>query len=537
MLLVLAICLLASVNVVHGIADTAKVTLKHKETIREGLSPKSVVYNGNGLFFAQNMMYRHTVTVYNREFELIKTIRDRVKLEDYGIEQYGEGLYRGAPVEAAFSHSGAYAWITNYQMYGDSMTRPGCDGCKISQDYDKSFVYKINTSTFDIMDVIEVGSVPKYIATTPNNKYVLVSNWSSGDLSVIDIAKTQEIKRIKLGRYPRGIAIDSRSQFAYVAIMGSTKIAKIDLADLSVSWFDDIGATPRHLCIDNDNKYLYCSLNNSGKIAKIDVTTGAVIDKVRSGRQARSMVLSSNGKYAYTVNYSEDSISKIDTERMVVVEKHKTKSKPIGITFDDRTNNVWVACYSGSLMVFEETAYSPMRPLHLDVIAQTRLEDRGTVLPGLKYRCFRQEDYQTYIGGSVEIEAVTAEEEVPELIAEEQVIEEEVQTVEVAPAVDIVETEVEEVPVVEVAVVKESPKAVAGASGSFYIIGGSFNVKSHAENFHEKLLDEGYQAHLIKRSNGTHLVAFGSYPTESAAEKALVSIRQKEEKSAWIYNK
>ena len=53
----------------------------------------------------------------------------------------------------------------------------------------------------------------------------------------------------------------------------------------------------------------------------------------------------------------------------------------------------------------------------------------------------------------------------------------------------------------------------------------------------ELLLEKGYEAHLIKRSNGTHLVAFGGYPTAGEAEKALVGIKQKEEKSAWIYSK
>ena len=96
-------CCFAAVSPALAYVDSLATnkTLVHKKTIREGLSPKSVVYSGNGLFFAQNMMYRHTVTVYNRDFELVKTIKDQITPHDYGIEQYGESKYRGAPVEVA----------------------------------------------------------------------------------------------------------------------------------------------------------------------------------------------------------------------------------------------------------------------------------------------------------------------------------------------------------------------------------------------------------------------------------------------------
>ena len=43
---------------------------------------------GAGQVFAQNMMYRHTVTVYDRNGELVKTIPDTVNLTDFGIPDH-----------------------------------------------------------------------------------------------------------------------------------------------------------------------------------------------------------------------------------------------------------------------------------------------------------------------------------------------------------------------------------------------------------------------------------------------------------------
>ena len=42
---------------------------------------------------------------------------------------------------------------------------------------------------------------------------------------------------------------------------------------------------------------------------------------------------------------------------MKVVDNIKTNDKPIGITYDDETNNIWVACYEGSIMVFHDSYY------------------------------------------------------------------------------------------------------------------------------------------------------------------------------------
>ena len=323
------------------------------QTIRGTISPKSVVYSGNGLFFAQNMMYQHTITVYDNDFKLVKTLSDSVKLSDYGHTEY-QGEYQGAPVEAAFSHDGKYAWISNYQMYGNGFNRPGDDVCSPAGNHDHSYLYKINTDSLEVENVIEVGAVPKYVAVSGDNKFTLVSNWCSYDLSIIDTEKNEEIKRISLGRYPRGIVVDKDSKIAYVAVMGSFDIAKVNLEDFTVTWLRGIGSSPRHLVIDPENKYLYATLNGEGRIAKIEIATGKVITKVATGAAPRSMDISDNGKFLYVVNYHSNTVSKVRTRDMQVLQTVQSNANPIGITYNPQTKQIWVACYSGSIMVFED---------------------------------------------------------------------------------------------------------------------------------------------------------------------------------------
>jgi len=349
-------------------------SLELLKTISGKITPKSITNDGNGRFYAQNMMYSHNITVYDRNFKLIKTISDKVDLADYGYTQY-DTTVSGSPVEAAASHCGKYLWVTNYQMFGEGFDNPGSDKCKMSKDYDSSFVYKINTQTLKIEAVVQVGCVPKYIAVTPNNKYVLVTNWCSGDLSLVDADSCKEIKRIDMGSYPRGIAVDLKSEFAYVAVMGGKKIIKVNLADFSITSLQDVGKNPRHLCIDSKNKYLYATLNGENRVVKIDLNSFAVVDSATTQTTPRSMSISSDNSLLYVTNYASNSLSVIRTDSMKSIQTISTGNHPIGVTCDAGTGNVWVACYSGSIQVFKNVPSKKVIPETVVVSTVDKRED------------------------------------------------------------------------------------------------------------------------------------------------------------------
>ena len=344
----------------HKVEDlTAKnndlvTEMKLRRKITGDLAPKSVVHSGNGLFFAQNMMYEHSINVYDRQFNLVKKITDKVNLKSFGHREFKDEKYKGSPVEVAFSPDGKSAYVTNYEMFGSEFTNPGYDTCEPSDQFDQSFIYRINTQTLAIENVIQVGSVPKFVAVSPNNRWVLVSNWCSGDVSIIDTQLNREIKRIFLGQFPRGIAIDPQSKKAYVAVMGTSDLAVINLEDYSVDWMVNVGLYPRHLVLDSAGNHLYVTLNGDDHVAKIDAKTGEILGKLFTGSAPRSMVLSEDDQYLYVVNYYSHTVSKVRTENFELIENITVDLNPIGITYDPQTRQIWVACYTGSLVILED---------------------------------------------------------------------------------------------------------------------------------------------------------------------------------------
>lgn len=325
------------------------------KTIAGHISPKSVDASDTGLVFAQNMMYTHTITVYNSSGKHVKTIPDTVQMSRFGFPGH-PGITHGAPVEAAFTPNAKYVYVSNYSMYGRGFGPEGSDECtpasaRAAGDTD-SYVYRINTSTLTIDQVIKVGLVPKFVAVTPNGKYLLVSNWCSYALSIVDIAKGKEIARLPMGgAFPRGLAVSRDSKTAYVAVMGSDDVVKVNLTTLKVEGSFVVGENPRHLVMSPNGRYLYVSLNGPGDVVKVDLANDHVVATAHTGDEDRSLAISTDGRSLYVVNYASNTITKLRASDLHLLQTFPTGVHPIGITYDATTGNVWVAVYSGQILV------------------------------------------------------------------------------------------------------------------------------------------------------------------------------------------
>lgn len=476
------ILLITGLSLLPAFAQQSKLDtgLVHVKTISGTIRPKSIVHNDRGLFFAQNMMYRHSITIYDRAFQLKKTISDEVTLSKYGVKGY-KGKHQGAPVEATFSPDGKYAWISNYQMYGKGFDNPGSDNCKKSSTYDKSFLYKIDTDQQRIVGVLEAGCVPKHLACSPDGKLLLVSNWCSGDLNIFDAQHDSLITSLDMGKFPRGVAIDRRSRFAYVAVMGSSRIARVDLHHFTVKFIEKVGRTPRHICISPDDKFLYVSLNAPGKVLKYDLKTLKLVKAKDVGTTPRSMVLSPEGAFLYVVNYKDNRMTKIKTADMAIVQRVVTQSKPIGITLDAEENNLWVACYTGSIMVFKDHNMVPPQP-----VASSAVQLHRAYFP-----FFSLSEIPVF-----EKEKLSANKIARPLLAEKKA-----------------ENELK----------KESLKP------GFYIILGSFQVQENAENASKAFLEKGIETNILEHSRGKRL-AYGSFPNKELAQAEMATLKLK----GWI---
>ena len=343
---------------------SAKRKLVRVTRLTGALTPKSVVASPTGHVVANNMIYTHTVSVFGSDHELVATLRDRVTPARFGFDRFAEPV-RGGPVEAAFSPDGKHLWVSNYSMYGPGFSHPGDDVCSPSTGVDRSFLYRVDTSSWRVDGLVRVGAVPKFVAATPDGRTVLVTNWCTYDLSVVDAGTLKEVARVPMGgSYPRGIAVTPDSRTAYVAVMGGTDVVRVDLAGIRagkpdadvVESFSRPGKGPRHLNLSPDGRYLYVTVNDDGRVAKVDTRTGRVLKRVSTGREPRSAALSPDGTALFVVNYESGTVSRLRTRDMKVLESKPVDHHPIGITYNPATDEVWVCSYVGSITVFADRA-------------------------------------------------------------------------------------------------------------------------------------------------------------------------------------
>ena len=305
--------------------------------------------------FAQNMMYRHTMTVYNRKGQLVKTISDRVTLARFGFPRWPSPV-RGAPVEAAVAPDHKHIYVSQYSMYGPGFYHPGWDTGWVDDVIDRSFVYEISLSTLKKTRVFRVGPVPKAVAVSPNGKWLLVGNWTHRDVSVVSLKTGKQVRRIVVGGNPRGIAFAADSSKVYITAESGQRLMVYTFATRSLrTLIPLIPGQPRHLVIDPSGRYLYASLDQRGQVVKIDIERKKVVDRVSTGSHPRTIVLAPDGRSLYVVNYESRTLTKVRTRDMVVIQRLKTVGvHPVGVTYDNASRTVWVSCYRGTIERFAD---------------------------------------------------------------------------------------------------------------------------------------------------------------------------------------
>ncbi|GAA1484087.1 YncE family protein [Brachybacterium fresconis] len=329
--------------------------MDNRRRITGDITPKSVVASSTGTVIANNMMYSHSSTLYDAEtLELTETVADSVDLAEYGFEDRA-GETKGAPVEAVFSPDGQYAYVSQYSLHGPGAGAPATDDCRNGDAIGDSAVFRLDVSSGQWDQVIEVGKVPKFISLSPDGSLALVSNWCDESVSVLDLAAGEEIREIPVDSAPRGSVILPDNRTAYVTAMYADELFRIDLVTGESEMVLETGRKPRHLLLAPDASRMYLTESGSDRLVELDPDTAEVLRVTDTGREPRTMAISPDGLALYVVNYYANTVSKFDTGTMEEIQVLEVGQNPIGITYEPTQRRIWVANYAGSIDVFDDT--------------------------------------------------------------------------------------------------------------------------------------------------------------------------------------
>jgi DNA-binding beta-propeller fold protein YncE len=347
-------------------ADTVRshytITFEKKETLTSAPGTKSVLFNSSGSkLYAMNL---EGMSVYEFDQPTRKVLRvfkfrpTKGKGWDYEGDSAIES-YQEKPVEACFTNNDRILWVSLHNAEGiiPIMVDSFHDYPQITDSTNKHItIFYRGSARKDSFDVplIHTGKTPKIISRTADDKYLLVSNWHSYNVSVLQLKPAEYpyaklIGTIPVASIPRGIAVDDKNDKSYVAIMGGATLTVLNNLTWEKQGDVQVASNPRHIVIGTSGR-LFVSYNRLAKIACINLETGKTLFSAATHKQPRTIALSKNKQFLFVTCYSGNMVEvfKINKTGFKKLYSIECKGKPVGVDiYEDRHKlEAWVCNYT-----------------------------------------------------------------------------------------------------------------------------------------------------------------------------------------------
>ena len=142
------------------------------------------------------------------------------------------------------------------------------------------------TATRERRATIKVGTRPFGVTIDAEGKRAYTANVGSNDVSVIDIAASQEIGRVPVGMRPYAVALTQGRGFVTDQYGGTVSV--FDLATLKPVKRINVGDYPEGINATADGKRVIVACWESNTLSIIDATELKVIGEVKTGDGPRA---------------------------------------------------------------------------------------------------------------------------------------------------------------------------------------------------------------------------------------------------------
>ncbi|NEU07178.1 YncE family protein [Flavihumibacter sp. R14] len=342
------------------------------ENIPSSRWTKSVLFNSAGTrLYTFNL---EEMSIYEFECSTRKLVR-KFRFEptqatgwDYDLNKPMPS-FAEKPVEGCFSHDDRLLWVSLHNAGGivaipmdtvrtsDSLKtaiKPTTTSSRVLYIYDAE---KKLTDTVRV-PFIKTGKTPKVITVTPDDRYLLVSNWHSNTVSVLRIQDSiapygRKVKDIRTGEYPRGIAVTGRPLKSYVTNMSSDVISVINNKSWKIERQIRTIRNPRHVIADSLGRLLI-SYNTSSQIACVNAQNGRVLFRSPTSANPRTIAISKNKKFLFVACYEGNTLDvfKINKGSFTRIYSLVCPDKPVGVDLreDEQRLEAWVCTYEGEFL-------------------------------------------------------------------------------------------------------------------------------------------------------------------------------------------
>ena len=238
------------------------------------------------------------------------------------LHKVAEWRSGGAPKQVAFTPDGEELWVTQLVGNGVEIFDPGTgelqgfvdlpDGGSVEIIFNRegtlAYVSQMETASVYEIDVFKreiirnldtEGYWSKVMVLSPDETTLWVSNWSSNDVSEIDLSTGEVKERMRSVITPRGLWVTPDGLKLYVAGFENGDIEVIDLETRESTVIHRTGGAMRHLTGNPETGILYASELGKDYILSVDTATDEVEIFAYVDNVPNTIDLSPDGKVLY----------------------------------------------------------------------------------------------------------------------------------------------------------------------------------------------------------------------------------------------
>jgi YVTN family beta-propeller protein len=200
----------------------------------------------------------------------------------------------------------------------------------------------INGRTGTVAGTITVGSGPIGVAVDQGDDTVYVANFSDDTVSVINGRTGTVDDTITVGDSPRGVAVDQGDDTVYVTNQVSNTVSVINGRTRTVAGTITVGSNPIGVAVNEGDDTVYVANSTSGTVSVINGRTRTVDDTITVGGGPYGVAVNDGDDTVYVTNFSSNTVWVINGRTRTVDDTITVGTRPYGVAVDQGDDTVYV---------------------------------------------------------------------------------------------------------------------------------------------------------------------------------------------------
>lgn len=181
---------------------------------------------------------------------------------------------------------------------------------------------------------------------------VLITNWGSDSVSLIDIEGGKELAKIPVGIKPYDIKVEKTGRFAYASASGADYISVIDIQAMleNKTARIKVGESPRDIDLTLDNKRAVVANAGSNSISILDLVAKKELYKVPVCSIPYGVALTNNDRWAVITCWGSNkaAIVELNNNKGKLLKEFNVGSLPYTVVVPDGSNYALISCFGSN---------------------------------------------------------------------------------------------------------------------------------------------------------------------------------------------